>query len=105
MKEITVQDLKQKIDSGDDFVLLDVRDLFETHISKIEPYVLIPVDQLPARLDELDKESETVVLCRSGARSARACELMVKDGFKNVANLKGGINEWAKEIDTSLPVY
>ena len=105
MKEITVHDLKKKMDAGDDFLLLDVRDQFETHISKLEQFVLIPLDQLPARFDELEKEKETVVLCRSGMRSARACELLSKNGFENVWNLKGGINDWAKEIDTTLPVY
>lgn len=105
MKEITVQELKKKIDRGDNFVLLDVREQFETHISKIEPSVLIPVDQLPGRLDELDKNSETVVICRSGGRSANACELLSEHGFSDVANLKDGINGWAKEIDNSMPVY
>ncbi len=105
MKETTVEELKKKKDTGDDFTLLDVRDPHEVHISKIENSTLIPLDDLPGRLDELDKESEIVVMCRSGARSAKACELLEKNGFGNTSNLKGGVNEWAKNIDTSLPVY
>jgi adenylyltransferase/sulfurtransferase len=60
---------------------------------------------LPDRTDELDQGKEIVVMCRSGARSANACTLLEKKGFKNVSNLVGGVNAWAKEIDTSLPVY
>jgi adenylyltransferase/sulfurtransferase len=51
------------------------------------------------------KDKEVVCLCRSGGRSSKACELLDKEGFSNVKNLKGGINEWAREIDASLPVY
>ncbi len=109
MEEITVQDFKKKIDTKDNVFLLDVREPFEQYQSKIEydNSTLIPVGELESRLDEIEdqKESEVVCLCRSGSRSAQACKLLEKEGFENVKNLKGGINEWAKEIDTSLPVY
>jgi len=105
MKETTVEELKHKQDSNQDFTLLDVREPHEVHISKISSSTLIPLDELPGRLDELDKSKETVVMCRSGARSAKACELLEKEGFASVSNLKGGVNEWAKKIDNSLPVY
>ncbi len=104
MKELTVQELKQKKDNNETFTLLDVREEFEFHISNIDGR-LIPLDQLSDRLDELEKEKEVVVMCRTGGRSAKACELLTENGFKNVSNLKGGVNAWAKEIDTSLPVY
>jgi len=104
MKETTVQELKKKKDRNDDFTLLDVREPHEYHISNIDGK-LIPLDDLPAELDELDKEKEIVVMCRSGGRSAQAVQLLEKKGFKNVSNLVGGVNAWAKEIDTSLPVY
>ncbi len=105
MKETTVEELKKKKDSGDTFTLLDVRESHEVFISKIEGGTLIPLDDLSGRMAELNKEDEVVVMCRSGARSAQACELLEKNGFENVSNLKGGVNEWAKKIDTSLPVY
>ncbi|MCA2002510.1 MAG: molybdenum cofactor biosynthesis protein MoeB, partial [Chloroflexi bacterium] len=57
------------------------------------------------RLSELDSAEEMVVLCKGGTRSARALELLVSAGFKKVKNLKGGINAWAREVDSSLPVY
>ena len=109
MDKITVQELKEKIDSGNKIFLLDVREPFEQYQSKIEydNTALIPVDRLAGRLDEVEphKNEEIVCLCRSGSRSAKACKLLEKEGFENVKNLQGGINQWAKEIDTSLPVY
>lgn len=104
MKEIDVHELKKKIDKGDEFMLLDVREEFEYNISNIDG-TLIPLDQLPDRLDEIDTDKEIIVMCRSGGRSAKACELLSKNGAQNIFNLKGGVNAWAKEIDTSLPVY
>ncbi|TYP93490.1 Rhodanese-related sulfurtransferase [Fodinibius salinus] len=110
MEEITVQEFKEKLEDNDSNVLLlDVREPFEQYQSKIEydNSTLIPVDQLPNRLDEIEshKDQEIVCMCRSGSRSAQACELLEKKGFENVMNLKGGINQWAKDIDNSLPVY
>ena len=109
MKEISVQEFKQKLDNGDDVFLLDVREPFEQYQSKIEydNSMLIPLDQLPERLNEIeaDKDAEIVCMCRSGSRSSKACQLLEKEGYSNAKNLKGGINQWAKDIDTSLPVY
>lgn len=110
MEEITVQEFKEKIaDEDSNVLLLDVREPFEQYQSKIkyENSTLIPVDQLQSRLDEIEshKDKEIVCMCRSGSRSANACELLEKEGFSNVKNLKGGINEWARKIDSSLPVY
>lgn len=105
MKETSVEELKKKKETGDTFTLLDVREPHEVHISKISDSTLIPLDDLPGRLNELDKNAEIVVMCRSGGRSAKACELLQNNGFDQVSNLKGGVNEWAKKIDNSLPVY
>ena len=106
MNEITVEQLKQKIDNNEEFTLLDVRESFEAHIANIDIESLqIPLEELTQKLNELDKNAEIFVMCRSGNRSASACELLEKEGFTNVANLKGGINEWARKIDPSLPIY
>ncbi len=109
MNELTVQELKKKIDAGEEIFVLDVREPFEQYQSKLDydNSTLIPVGELLERLDEIEdqKNSEVVCLCRSGSRSARACDLLEKKGFRNVKNLTGGINQWAKDIDTSLPVY
>lgn len=109
MNEITVQELKQKIDSGESVFLLDVREPYETFQSDIEydNKVLIPVGSLQQRVNEIEdkKNSEIICFCRSGSRSANACKFLEQQGFTNVKNLKGGINQWAKDIDPGLPVY
>lgn len=109
MSEITVRELKDKIDAGDRPFILDVREPFEKYQSDIsyEHKELIPIGELPDRIEELDEytEREVVCMCRSGSRSAQACAFLRNRGFSDVKNLKGGINKWAKEIDTSLPVY
>jgi len=110
MEEITVQEFKKKIDNNEsNLFLLDVREPFEQYQSKIdfEYSKLIPVGELQSRVNELKghQEKEIVCLCRSGSRSAYACMILEREGFSNVKNLKGGINEWARKIDTSLPVY
>jgi rhodanese-related sulfurtransferase len=107
MEEITVQQLKEKIDHQDTFLLLDVRETFEYYISKIDNSTLIPVDELSSRMKEIDdhKDQEIIVMCRTGQRSAQAQKMLMDSGFRQVKNLKGGINTWAREIDNSLPVY
>lgn len=104
MPEISVEDLKARLDRKDSFILLDVREPHEYEIAKIAGSKLIPLGTLPARLDELDKSAEIVVHCKMGGRSARACELLRSKGF-NAANVQGGINAWSERIDTSVPQY
>lgn len=106
MKEITVEELKKKIDQKESFLLLDVREPFEPHISKIDTdTTLIPLDSLRGQIQELDETQEIIIMCRSGVRSGKACVMLEEIGFSNVANLKGGINEWALKIDPTLPQY
>lgn len=106
MEEITVFDLKTMMDEKQDFLLLDVREPHEYHMANIKG-TLIPLDQVPVRVTEIEeyRDRQVVVMCRSGARSARACMMLAADGFTNVKNLRGGINDWAREIDPTLPVY
>ncbi|PIV27001.1 MAG: molybdenum cofactor biosynthesis protein MoeB [Anaerolineae bacterium CG03_land_8_20_14_0_80_58_20] len=86
-------------------LLLDVREPHELAISALRGATNIPLGELAARLSELDSAKEMVVFCKAGTRSTRALELLVSAGFKKVKNLKGGINAWAKDVDTELPVY
>jgi adenylyltransferase/sulfurtransferase len=102
---ITATELKAKIDRKDPFVLLDVREPFEYDICKINGSQLIPLGELPSRLNELDSADEIVLLCKSGARSAKAFKILQEAGFQKLANLKGGILGWADTIDPSLPKY
>ena len=103
--DISATDLRSRLASTSGVLLLDVREPHELAISSLRGAVNIPLGQLAARLSELDSAREMVVFCKSGTRSARALELLVSAGFKKVKNLKGGINDWAREVDASLPVY
>jgi len=102
--EITVVDLAERVKTNH-LKLLDVREPHELEISKIPNAINIPLGQLAARLSELDSADEMVIFCKSGSRSARGLELLASAGFKKVKNLKGGINAWAREVDTNLPLY
>jgi molybdopterin/thiamine biosynthesis adenylyltransferase/rhodanese-related sulfurtransferase len=102
--DITAVELAERVKSNH-LKLLDVREPHELEISALPDAVNIPLGQLAGRLSELDSAQEMVIFCKGGTRSARALELLVSAGFKKVKNLKGGINAWAKDVDTRLPIY
>jgi adenylyltransferase/sulfurtransferase len=102
---ITVQELKAKLDRGDKFKLIDVREPFEWDICRIPGAELIPLGQLAGRMSELDSADEIVLQCKSGARSARALKLLQEAGFGKLTNVEGGILAWAEQIDPSVPKY
>ena len=102
--EISVEDLKRKLDAKEDIFVLDVREPHEYQICNINGH-LIPLNDLPKRVGELDRAKETVVHCRSGVRSARAVGFLKQAGFQNVTNLAGGILAWADRIDPKMPKY
>jgi sulfur-carrier protein adenylyltransferase/sulfurtransferase len=105
--EITPSELKERLDRGDPLVIVDVREPYEWDIGNLEEYgaLLVPLGELEDRLDELDREAEIVLQCRSGARSARALLQMRSEGFQRLLNLKGGILAWSDEVDPELPKY
>ena len=103
--QIQVRELEQRIASGQSFILLDVREPFEFEMARIEGANLIPLGQLPARLDELDRAQEIFVFCHSGVRSGQAAEFLRAAGFAKVANVAGGIDAWSEEIDPNVPRY
>jgi adenylyltransferase/sulfurtransferase len=98
-------ELKQKIDRGDKFVLLDVREPHEYQIARIPGSILIPLGDLPKRLSELDKNADIVAQCKSGGRSQKAVDLLKQNGFQNVRNMTGGITAWSDKVDPSVPKY
>jgi sulfur-carrier protein adenylyltransferase/sulfurtransferase len=102
--DITASDLSERLKQNH-LKLLDVREPHELQISALPGAVNIPLGSLAARLPELDSAQEMVVFCKTGVRSSRALELLASAGFKKVKNLKGGINAWAHDVDTSLPIY
>jgi adenylyltransferase/sulfurtransferase len=102
--DITASELAERLHHNG-LVLLDVREPHELEISSLADAINIPLGTLAARLAELDSAKEMVVFCKSGTRSARALELLASAGFRKVRNLRGGINAWAREVDTALPIY
>jgi sulfur-carrier protein adenylyltransferase/sulfurtransferase len=102
---ISVRDLKRKLGQADPVTIVDVREPFEYEIARIEGSKLIPLAELRERLDELEQEKEIVALCKSGARSAHAVQLLQKAGFTQSFNLEGGIDAWASEIDPAMERY
>jgi len=102
---ISVQELKRKLEAREPIQLIDVREPFENDIARIDNARLIPLGELPGRLDELDHESCLVVHCHTGMRSAQAVQLLRGSGFRNVFNLEGGIDRWSDEIDPTVQKY
>jgi adenylyltransferase/sulfurtransferase len=102
--EITVEELKQRLDAKDDLFILDVREPHEYKICNLNGY-LIPLNDLPKRVNELDPSKDMVVHCRSGGRSAKAVEFLRQAGFTKAKNLTGGILAWADRIDPKVPKY
>ncbi|MEX8549102.1 MAG: rhodanese-like domain-containing protein [Mucilaginibacter sp.] len=104
MKEITVQELKEKMDAGEDFQLIDVREDFEYEMSNLGGE-LIPLSGIMIESGKIKKDKPVVVMCRSGKRSAAAIMQLEQQGFKDLYNLKGGMLAWAEEIDPEMQVY
>ncbi len=102
--EITVGDLKAKLDRGEDVFVLDVREPHEYRIVNLNGY-LVPLNDLPKRVNELDSAKDIVVHCHHGIRSVRAVDFLRQVGFKKVKNLVGGIDQWSLKIDPKLPRY
>jgi molybdopterin/thiamine biosynthesis adenylyltransferase/rhodanese-related sulfurtransferase len=105
--EITPTELKERLDRGDRLTIIDVREPFEWDIGNLEAYGarLIPMQQVPHRLDEIDPADEIVLQCRSGARSGNVLGFLRQHGYERVLNLKGGILAWSDEVDPSIPRY
>jgi sulfur-carrier protein adenylyltransferase/sulfurtransferase len=103
--DITVKELKERMDRGDAPILIDVREPHEHAICNIPGAVLIPQGELPGRLAEFDPKAEIVLHCKSGGRSGRAVEMMRARGFQNPRNLVGGVIAWVSEIDPSQRKY
>jgi len=102
--QMTAKELKRRRDAGDDFQLIDVREPYEYQIAQIGGK-LIPQNDVPNRLAEIDRNREVVVHCRSGARSQRIAEFLKQAGYQNVSNLAGGILAWSDEIDPRVAKY
>ncbi|HZW04236.1 MAG TPA: rhodanese-like domain-containing protein, partial [Anaerolineaceae bacterium] len=85
--------------------LIDVRDPVEQQVSRLPRAIVIPWDRVLDRVKEMDRETEMVLYCRSGERSARAVRQLVQAGFRQVKNLRGGINAYAEQVDPEMKRY
>jgi sulfur-carrier protein adenylyltransferase/sulfurtransferase len=102
--QITVLELKQRLDAGENLMILDVREPFEYQIANIGG-TLIPMNEVPQRLAEIDRDREIIVQCRSGGRSQHIAQFLAAQGYPNVKNLAGGILAWADQIDPKITKY
>ncbi len=105
LSEIDPVEVKARIDRGDNFILIDVREPHEYQIAKIPYAQLIPLGELPKRLAELDPQADYVMHCKSGMRSGKATDLLRQNGFTQVRNMKGGILAWSDKVDPTVAKY
>src|SRR5919201_4284484 len=105
MSEITPQELKTRLDRDDRPLLLDVRQDWETRLCRLENAVHIPIEEIELRTDELDRNDEIVVYCHQGVRSAAVAEYLRQLGFRDVKNLAGGLDAWARSVDPAMRRY
>jgi rhodanese-related sulfurtransferase len=104
--EISPEEVKAKLDAGEKFVLLDVREPFEVATAQIQDSMLIPMGEVPSRAhQELDPEDTIVVVCHHGVRSMNVTVWLRQQGFENVQSLRGGIDAWSRRIDAKVPLY
>ena len=105
MDGITPQDLKARLDRNDRPLLLDVRQDWETRLCRLDNAVHIPIEEIELRTDELNADDEIVVYCHQGVRSAAVADYLRQLGFKNVKNLVGGLDHWARTVDPTMRRY
>ena len=105
MSEITPRDLKARIDRNKSPLLLDVRQDWETKLCRLPNAVHIPIEEIELRVQELNADDPIVVYCHQGVRSAAVAEYLRSLGFKDVQNLAGGVDLWARTVDSGMRRY
>lgn len=106
IKQMTVKEVKEKLDAKSGAVLVDVREADEYGFCRIEGSMHIPLSEFAERaLKELGKDAELLIHCHHGGRSQRACEFLAGQGYTNLANVTGGIDHWSLGIDPKVPRY
>ena|SRR5437879_5819761 len=103
--EIEAQELKRRIDSGEQLLILDVREAEEVAIASFPQAIHMPMGDIPSRITELDPDAQWVVVCHHGIRSAQVAMYLARMGFERVSNLSGGIDAWSLTADPSTPRY
>ena len=105
MSEISPQDLKARLDRKEATLLLDVRQDWETKLCRLPNAVHIPIEEIELRVEELNADDAIVVYCHAGVRSAAVAEFLRSLGFKDVRNLAGGVDLWARTVDPTMRRY
>lgn len=106
MQQLTVTELKARLDEGERApIILDIREPWELGVCRLEPCLAIPMGQVPARLGELDPDSDIAVLCHHGVRSRHVTGFLLRQGYSRVFNVLGGIDAWAREVDPAMATY
>lgn len=105
MKQITAPELRARLNAAPAPVLLDVRELREYEYCHIDGSLHIPMNDIPARINELDPAAEIVVICHHGMRSASVAHYLVRQNFQNISNLVGGVDAWASQVAPDMPRY
>jgi adenylyltransferase/sulfurtransferase len=103
--DLQPQELKERLDRGDDVFLLDVREPWEHALASLPDSVLIPLGQLHHNLEEMDPDAEIVAYCHHGIRSLQAVAFLKNFGLKKVKHLAGGIDAWSRQVDPSVRRY
>jgi rhodanese-related sulfurtransferase len=104
--EITPEEVRSKLDAGEGFVLLDVREPWEFETARIDGAKLIPMRDVPSRAhQELDPEGPIVVLCHHGVRSMNVTVWLRQQGFEKAQSMRGGIDAWSRRVDGKVPMY
>lgn len=103
--ELSVQQVKEKRDAGEDLLILDVREASEVKTAAIDGSLNIPMGEIPARYNEVPDDKPVVVMCHHGTRSMQVTMWLRKNDYDNVCNLAGGIEAWSTYIDPSIPKY
>ena len=104
-EEMSVIELKRRLDAGESLAILDVREPWEREICAIEGSISIPLNQLPEGIERLAKDRPLVVLCHHGMRSQLAVDWLRSNGVEDAVNLAGGIDAWARQVDRQMKVY
>jgi rhodanese-related sulfurtransferase len=103
--EMHPSELQARRVAGTAPLVIDVREAWELQLASIPGVLHIPMNEIPAKLGELDKARETLVMCRSGGRSLQVAHFLERNGFQSVANLTGGILAWSRDVDPQVPQY
>jgi rhodanese-related sulfurtransferase len=105
IREISALELKARRDRGETPLVVDVREDWELKLASIPDVLHVPMNQIPARLGEFQRDGEVIVMCHAGGRSMRVAHFLANQGFTNVANLSGGISAWSQDVDATVPQY